>query len=323
MKRVLITGISGMVGSTLAERLVDIGGYEIHGTDRGSEKGDFPINLSEIKNQIKLHSFDMKDAVRTEEVVGLVKPDWIFHLAAAFSNPDMTEWEVIHNNMLSEINLFEAVKKAGIFPRILIAGSSVVYGDGNVGGKTDERTELRPKSLYAVSKVGQDLLAYKYFAVDQVDVIRARPFNHAGARRGPSFVESAFARQIIEIENSELKKGEIKVGNLSPTRDWLDVRDVTEAYIQLMEKGVKGEIYNVCSGVSRSVRELLDTLIKQSGIDVEVVVDENLVRKNDDPGMNASNEKLTRDTDWKQQYSFEEMCQSILDYWRKAIKKPD
>lgn len=306
-----------MVGSTLAERLIEEGDYEVHGTDRGSEADGFPLNLAAIKDKITLHRFDMKEEEMTEKVMGIVKPDWIFHLAAAFSNPDMTEWEVVHNNMLSEINLFEAVKKTGISPRVLVAGSSVVYGDGNIGGKTDEKTELKPKSLYAVSKVGQDMLAYKYFAADQVDVIRARPFNHAGARRGPSFVESAFARQIIDIERSGSKSGEIRVGNLSPTRDWLDVRDVVGAYIKLMEKGIKGEIYNVCSGTSHSVQDLLDTLIKLSGVDVKVVVDENLVRKNDDPGMTASNEKLIRDTEWKQRYTFEDMCESILGYWRK------
>ena len=317
MKRVLITGISGMVGSTLAERLVEIGGFEIHGTDRGSENDIFPINLFKVKNEVALHRFDMKDTGAIDGVIDEVKPDWIFHLAAAFSNPDMTDWEVIHNNMLSEINLFEAIKKSGISPRVLIAGSSVVYGDGNIGGETDEKTELRPKNLYGISKVGQDMIGYKYFAADKMDVIRARPFNHAGARRGAAFVEGAFAKQIVEIEKSGVKTGEIKVGNLTPTRDWLDVRDVVEAYIRLMEKGVSGEVYNICSSVSHSVQELLDTLIGLSNVEVKVTTSEDLVRKNDDPGMSASNKKLIKDTGWVQKYSFEDMCQSILDYWRK------
>ncbi len=317
MKRVLITGISGMVGSTLAERLVEIGGFEIHGTDRGSENDIFPINLAQVKSQIALHRFDMKDAGATGGIIDEIKPDWIFHLAAAFSNPDMTDWEVIHNNMLSEINLFEAIKKTGISPRVLVAGSSVVYGDGNIGGETDEKTELKPKNLYAISKVGQDMIGYKYFAADKMDVIRARPFNHAGARRGAAFVEGAFAKQIVEIEKSGVKVGEIKVGNLTPTRDWLDVRDVVEAYIRLMEKGISGEVYNICSSVSHSVSELLDTLISLSNVEVKVTTSEDLVRKNDDPGMSASNKKLIKDTGWVQKYSFEDMCQSILDYWRK------
>lgn len=305
-----------MVGSTLAERLVALGGFEIHGTDRGSKNDPFPINLSNIETKITLHRFDMKDIGATNELIEKVKPDWIFHLAAAFSNPDMTDWEVIHNNMLSEINLFEAIKKSGISPRVLIAGSSVVYGDGNIGGETDEKTELKPKNLYGISKVGQDMIGYKYFAADKMDVIRARPFNHAGARRGAAFVEGAFAKQIVEIEKSGLKRGEIKVGNLAPTRDWLDVRDVVEAYIKLMEKGTSGEIYNVCSSVSHSVRELLDTMIALSNVEVQVTVSEDLVRKNDDPGMHASNSKLIKDTGWTQKYSFEDMCKSILEYWR-------
>ncbi len=317
MKKVLITGVSGMVGSTLADRLSEIGGYEIHGTDRGSENEAFPENLNNLKGKIVLHRFDMKDGVAIDKVITDVRPDQIFHLAAAFSNPDMTEWEVIHNNILGQINLLEAVKKNQLKSRVLIVGSSVVYGDGNVGGVTNEMSELKPKSLYAISKVGQDLTGYKYFSADGMDIVRARPFNHAGARRGPSFVESAFARQIIAIEKSNKKTGEIKVGNLSPTRDWLDVRDVVEAYIELMSSGVSGEAYNVCSGQSRSVQSLLDTLIKLSGVNVKVVVDESLVRKNDDPGMIASNEKLLKDTNWKQRYTFEDMCQSILDYWRK------
>ncbi len=317
MKKVLITGVSGMVGSTLADRLCEIGGYEIHGTDRGGENDAFPENLINIKDKIVLHRFDMKDVDAIDRVIADVKPDQIFHLAAAFSNPDMTEWEVIHNNVLGQINLLEAVKKNQVGSRILVVGSSVVYGDGNVGGITDEATELKPKSLYAISKVGQDLVGYKYFAADGIDIVRVRPFNHAGARRGPSFVESAFARQIIAIERSSEKEGEIKVGNLSPTRDWLDVRDVVEAYIELMKSGVSGEVYNVCSGQSRSVQNLLDTLIELSGVDVKVVVDESLVRKNDDPGMSTSNEKLVKDTGWKQKFTFEDMCQNILDYWRK------
>ena len=317
MKKVLITGVSGMVGSTLADRLYEIGGYEIHGTDRGSENEAFPENLINLKDKIIIHRFDMKDAEAIDKVIADVEPDQIFHLAAAFSNPDMTEWEVIHNNVLGQINLLEAVKKNQVESRVLVVGSSVVYGDGNVGGITDETSELKPKSLYAISKVGQDLVGYKYFAADGIDIVRVRPFNHAGARRGPSFVESAFARQIIAIERSNEKMGEIRVGNLSPTRDWLDVRDVVEAYIELMKSGVSGEVYNVCSGQSRSVQNLLDTLIELSGVNVEVVTDESLVRKNDDPGMTTSNEKLVRDTNWKQKFTFEDMCQSILDYWRK------
>lgn len=316
MKRVLITGVSGMVGSTLADRLAELGAFELYGTDRGRSEDDFPENLLGVKDKLKLFRLDMQDELAVTDLVKEVRPDWVFHLAAAFSNPDMTEWEVIHNNVLGEINLLEAVKKSEITARVLIAGSSVVYGDGNVGMITDESSELKPKSLYAVSKVGQDLVGYKYFSADKMDVIRARPFNHAGARRGPAFVESAFARQVVEIEKKHGGVGEIKVGNLDPTRDWLDVRDVVNAYIKLMEKGTAGEVYNVCSGVSRSVRELLDTLIKLSGIDVKVIVDEGLVRKNDDPGMITSNKKLIKDTGWKQEYSFEDMCESILNYWR-------
>lgn len=316
MKRVLITGVSGMVGSTLADKLVELGGVELCGTDRGREDDGYPENLHGVQDKLDLRRLDMQDGLAIEKLIAEVRPEWIFHLAAAFSNPDMTEWEVIHNNVLGQINLLEAVKKAGISARVLIAGSSVIYGDGNVGMVTDESSELKPKSLYAVSKVGQDLVGYKYFAADKMDIIRARPFNHAGARRGPAFVESAFARQIVEIEKNQGGVGEIKVGNLDPTRDWLDVRDVVNAYIKLMEKGVSGEVYNVCSGVSRSVRELLDTLIKLSGIEVKVIVDEGLVRKNDDPGMTTNNDKLINDTGWKPQYSFEDMCESILNYWR-------
>ena len=181
-----------------------------------------------------------------------------------------------------------------------------------------ETNPLRPLSPYAVSKVAQDLLGYQYFQSYKLPVVRTRGFNHTGPRRGEVFVTSSLAKQIAEIEKG-LKEPVILVGNLEAQRDFNDVRDIVEAYWLSLEKGEPGEVYNIGSGVSRPIREVLDTLLSLSQVKVRVEVDPKRLRPSDVPILMADSSKFAARTGWKPRYPFRQTLGDLLDYWRRHV----
>lgn len=318
-KKILVTGASGFAGSHLIDYLISNNTENICGTyysDKGIE------NLENVKDKIELIKVDLTDEQQTQDLVKKVKPDIIYHLAAfasaagSFTSPNKT----VLNNISSELNLLEAVKKNDLLnSRILIISSAEVYG--GVDEKDlpiDEHTKFNPTNPYAVSKLTQDFLGRQYFQADNLNIVIARPFNHIGSRQSPDFVVSSFAKKIVEIEKGK-REQIFPVGNLEAKRDFTDVRDMVRAYFLLVEKGEKGEAYNIGSGVSYKISEILEKLLSLSTIKVEIRKDKSLFRPIDNPDLVCDYTKLKNLTNWEPEIKIEDTLKDTLDYWRDII----
>jgi len=317
--RVLITGITGFAGSHLADHILsEHKDAEVFGFVRWRSRRD---NIRHILERIHLYEADLKDIVSLKKALSQIKPDRIFHLAAQSFVP--TSWkcpsETFSINAIGQINLFEAVLDLGMKPRIQIAGSSEEYGlihPNEVPMKEDN--QLRPLSPYAVSKVAQDLLAYQYFKSYGLDTVRTRGFNHTGPRRGDVFICSNFAKQIALIEKKK-QEPVIFVGNLDAQRDFTDVRDMVRAYWLSLEKGKKGEVYNIGTGKAYRIKEILDILLSLAGDDVEVRVDPDRLRPSDVPILLSDSTKFRKITGWEPKIPFTQSLKDLLDFWRERV----
>jgi GDP-4-dehydro-6-deoxy-D-mannose reductase len=315
--KVLVTGITGFVGSHLAELLLKKG-MTVYGIERWRSKKD---NVEHLKEKIHFLYCDMRDATAIHEVIFKIKPNRIFHLAAQSFVP--TSWlapaETLTTNILGELNLFEAVRQSGLKPTIQIACSSEEYGVVYPNELPIKETNpLRPLSPYGVSKVGQDLLGYQYFKSYGLKVIRTRAFNHTGPRRGDVFMTSSFAKQIALIEKG-LQPPILWVGNLAPRRDFTDVRDVVRAYWLATEKGKPGEVYNICSGKDYSARQVLSILLKLTRKKIAVRQDPKRMRPSDVMRLLGNNTKFRKATGWKPEIPFTQTLEDLLNYWRERV----
>lgn len=316
--KVLITGITGFAGSHLADYLLTKDNVEIYGTVRWRSNTE---NIEKIKDKLILYECDIRDATSVRNVIEKVKPDRIFHLAA--QSYVVTSWHAPHEtlatNILGELNIFESVRELKINPLILIACSSEEYGLVEENELPIKETNLlRPLSPYAVSKVGQDLLGYQYYKSYSLNIIRTRAFNHTGYRREEVFVCSNFAKQIASIEKGK-QEPVIYVGNLETKRDFTDVRDVVRAYWLALEKCKPGEVYNICSGKARSIKEVLDILLGLTKVKVKIKKDPKKLRPSDVPVLQGDSSKFRKATGWKPEIPFEKTLADLLNYWREKV----
>jgi GDP-4-dehydro-6-deoxy-D-mannose reductase len=317
--RALITGITGFAGSHLADYLLaEQPDVEIFGTRRWRSRTE---NIEHLDGKVELQECDLRDAAAVQSVIAEVRPDFIFHLAAQSYVP--ASWrapsETLTTNLLGQTNLFEAVRVLQLDPVIQIAGSSEEYGlvlPDEVPIK--ETNPLRPLSPYAVSKVGQDLLAYQYFKSYGLKTIRTRGFNHTGPRRGEVFVVSNFAKQIASIEVG-LQEAVIRVGNLDAQRDFTDVRDMVRAYWLAVTQATPGEVYNLASGRAVTIRELLDQLLALSDADIEVQVDPERLRPSDVEILLGDSSKFQTETGWEPAIPLAQTLEDTLDFWRQKL----
>ncbi|MDP2924252.1 MAG: GDP-mannose 4,6-dehydratase [Candidatus Omnitrophota bacterium] len=316
--KVLITGITGFVGSHLSEYLLNKKDVEIYGIIRW--RSDIK-NISHIKEKIKLYEADIRDFVSVKGMIAKIKPDKIFHLAAqsfvgaSFGAPQ----ETLTTNIVGELNIFEAVRSLRINPFILIAGSSEEYGLVHKNELPIKETNpLRPLSPYAVSKVTQDILGYQYFKSYGLNIIVTRAFNHTGPRRGEPFVSSNFAKQIAMIEKGK-QEPVINVGNLETVRDFSDVRDVVRAYWLSLDKCKPGEVYNICSGKGYKIKEILNILLSLTKERVKIKEDPERLRPSDVPVLIGDCAKFRKATGWKPEIPFEKTLEDLLNYWRENI----
>ncbi|MBI2265190.1 MAG: GDP-mannose 4,6-dehydratase [Armatimonadetes bacterium] len=323
--RALITGITGFVGSYLAEFLLESGrpegdgaSIQVFGTVRWRSRTE---NIDHLRDRVQLVECDLKDLSSVRNTLSEVQPDYIFHLAA--QSFVVTSWhapaDTLANNILSQLNLFEAARQLRIEPRIQIAGSSEEYGLTYPHELPIKETNpLRPLSPYAVSKVTQDLMGFQYFRSYGLPIIRTRAFNHSGPRRGDVFVESNFAKQVAEIEKG-LRPPVIKVGNLEAKRDYTDVRDIVRGYWLALEKGDPGSVYNLCSGKALAISEVLDVYLQESGIKVTVEQDSSRMRPSDVPVLVGDSTLFREKTGWTPKIPFRDTLKEILNYWRARV----
>ncbi len=314
--RVLITGITGFSGSHLAEYLVALdGGVEVFGTYRIRSRMD---NIAHLQGHIHLVECELKDSHSVNALIDQVRPDYLFHLAAQSFVP--TSWnaprDTLINNILAEINLFEAIRLHALTPRIQIAGSSEEYGLVHPEETPiNESRPLRPLSPYGVSKVTQDLLGYQYYQSYGLDIVRTRTFNHEGPRRGDAFVLSNFAKQIAAIENGR-QPPVLAVGNLDAQRDFTDVRDVVKAYKLALDLGAPGEVYNIGSGSVWRIGDALDQLLRLSPVQIKVEPDPGRLRPSDVPLLHCDASKFMAKTGWRPEIPFSQTLADLLHYWR-------
>ena len=316
--KVLITGVTGFVGSHLAEFCQNLGNVEVLGSYRWRSPKH---NIAHIKD-LELVEMDILDATSCRETLAAVKPDWIFHLAAQSFVP--TSWSApastVNTNIVGQLNLFEALRSLDrLDTRFHVCGSSEEYGF--VAPEETPITEdnpLRPLSPYGVSKVGQDLLGYQYFRSYGLHAIRTRAFNHGGPRRGAVLLPSDFAKQIAEIEKG-LREPVVKVGNLEALRDFTDVRDMVRAYWLALEKGEPGQVYNIGTGNAPSIREILDGMLAMTEASVEVRQVPEKMRPSDVEILISDSSRFRAATGWEPQISLEQMLADTLDYWRERV----
>jgi GDP-4-dehydro-6-deoxy-D-mannose reductase len=317
--RVLITGITGFAGSHLADYVLENHPeIKVFGLVRWRSRME---NILHIQGRIQLIEADLKDMSSLKKSLAESKPDRIFHLAAQSFVP--TSWkcpaETFSINALGQIHLFEAILSLGMAPKIHVAGSSEEYGLVNSDEiPMKETNPLRPLSPYAVSKVAQDLLGWQYFKSYGLKVVRTRGFNHTGPRRGEVFICSNFAKQIVEIEKKK-REPVLLVGNLEARRDFTDVRDIVRGYWLCLEKGLEGEVYNIGTGKTYSMKEILEMLLAISNIDVKIEVDPQRLRPSDVPVLLSDSSKFRKLTGWEPKIPLRQSLQDLLDYWRERV----
>lgn len=314
--RALITGISGFVGSHLAEHLLGSGDWQVAGTVFGPDS-----NIAHLKSRLELYPAELSHLDVVTFILEQAEPDVIFHLAAQplVSASRKDPWGTLETNIRVQLNILEGVARVNPGCQVLVVGSSEEYGLISPEElPIDEDTPLRPLSAYAVSKVAQDLLGLQYHLTHNLHVIRVRPFNHIGPRQRVGFVAPDFASQIAAAELG-LQSPTIEVGNLAAKRDFCDVRDVVRAYELVMLHGVPGRVYNIGSGDSHAIQELLDTLLAFSQTPIQVVPNPDRMRPSEVPDLVCDASRIREDTGWMPVVPFEESLRDVLDFWREEL----
>jgi len=315
MVKYLITGANGFCGRHLAD-VLDSSENSVYGISRTISDA-----LVAQHPNVTYEQCNLIDHTSVYNMLKKIEPDCIFHLAAESSVG--SSWKnpvnMMNNNVLSQINIFEAVRELELPTRIIVACSSEEYGlikESDL--PINEKCCFNPLSTYAVSKVSQDMLAYQYYKSYDMDIVRVRSFNLTGPGRPPTYALSSFAYQIAKIEKKMIPNV-ISVGNLDVKRDYTDVRDAVNGYYELALKAKPGTVYNLCSGKAYDLRELLDVLISFSTTDVNVKKDDSKFRPSDLPIMLGDNTKIKNEIGWTPKIDIRTTLHDLLDYWRKYV----
>lgn len=322
MTNVLITGISGMVGSHLCDYLLDKTEWNVYGMIRWrSPLANLEQHLGRVErgDRLFLLNGDLRDSSSLRDVVKTARPDYVFHLAAqsfpqtSFKSPIDT----YETNILGTCRLLETLWEHAPDADIHVCASSEVFGRVSKDEiPIREDCRFHPASPYAISKCGTDLIGRFYAEAYGMSVQTTRLFSHGGPRRGDVFVESSFAKQIVMIERG-LIEPVIRVGNLNSMRTWLDVRDVARAYhLLLTHNPIVGAYYNIGGEYSCTVGEMLNTLLSMTHVKPRIEQDPARMRPIDADLQIPDTRKFRNHTGWKPEIPFRQTMQDLLDYWR-------
>ncbi len=321
-KKVLITGITGFAGSHLMDYLLEHTDYEVYGIKRVNSS---LRNIHHALDKITLLDADLLDETSLIRVLREIQPNQIYHLGAlSWVTPS---WDMpavyMQTNAVGTINLLEAMRVTGCQARVLTSATPEEFGDvPKELLPITEETRIKPINPYAASKVAQDMVCITYHASYGMDIVRTRAFNHEGARRDKHGAIASFAYQIARIEHG-LQEPVIKVGNLSATRNFTDVRDTVRAYYLAMEKGISGELYLIGTDQIYTMEQVLQMLIAASSKadEIKVEVDPARVRPTELMTFIGDYSKFKSMSGWEIQYPLQETLESVLAYWREFVGK--
>lgn len=307
-----MTGATGFVGKHFID-LLKRKEAEIYGICYPDE-----AEPSQDPSKYRIHKIDIRSEKEVEESIKVSKPDFVLHLAAVSNVGQSWEkrQETFEVNLMGTLNLFEAVRKYASYARILFISSSEVYGSARSNIKPlMETNPVDPVNPYAFTKLTGERLSRFYTRVENLDIVIARSFHHTGPGQSPDFVCSDWANQIARIEKG-LESPLIKVGNIENKRDFVDVRDVVKAYFCLIRMGNKGQVYNVSSNRSISLKKILNILLGYSKVKIDVKIDESKMRRADIPVLIGDYQKIKNEISWVPEIPIEQTLLDLLQYWR-------
>ncbi|MBS69618.1 MAG: GDP-6-deoxy-D-lyxo-4-hexulose reductase [Pseudomonas sp.] len=315
MQRTLVTGANGFVGQQLCRALLEDGQHVIALTSRA------PLLPGTANEYLQC---DIRDPEALARAMALASPTHVVHLAAishvptSFANPQLT-WQT---NVLGSVNLMEALRLHAPEAFTLYVSSSEVYGASfKQGLAVDEQTPCQPMNPYAASKLAGEIAIKEYFRQGMHGVI-ARPFNHIGEHQSPEFVTASFARQIAMAE-AGLQSPMIQVGNLEARRDFLDVRDVCNAYLQLLrplrERTEPARCFNIASGQTHRIGDILEALLAMSSQTINIEQDPERLRPSDIPVATGNSAAIKQATSWKPTTPLHDTLERLLQYWRAQV----
>jgi len=309
--KVLVTGADGFVGGYLLKLLSGLGHKPVAAVHRA---GHLPAGSAGV-------AFDISSSTETEKALKQIKADGIIHLAAqskvkaSWAEPATT----LLINTIGSVNLVTTIARFAPATKLILIGSGEEYGlAAKSGNPLTEEAACLPQNPYSSSKLAMGQVALQLARRDNLKVIHARPFNHFGPGQLEGYVVSDYAAQVARIEKG-LIPPVIKVGDLSSSRDFTDVRDVIRAYVLLLEKELESGIYNVCSGIPREIKGILELLISYARVKVAVEVDPERFRPSEVPVFIGSADKIRQAAGWFAERSFKESVLETLEWWRGKV----
>ena len=300
--KVLITGSEGFIGKYLRAEFENAG-YDVVRCDLQVASGVVPLNIL--------------DAEMTHAVLSKVQPDYLINMAGqanvglSWKKPQFT----FELNTIGVINILDAVKEVNPKMRVVVMGSSDEYGIlKEKGVNVTENIPINPMTPYAISKQAQELFSQLYCRSYGMNICMTRQFNLGGAGQAKGFLLSDFASGIVDVEKG--RKQFLSVGNLTSARDFTHVKDACRAIRLIAEKGHAGEVYNISSGVTYTVQEILDRLISMSTTRITVRQDPGRMRPSDTPVICGNHDKLAAHTGWHPELGMDVILSDVLEYWR-------
>ncbi|GHV44589.1 GDP-mannose 4,6-dehydratase [Spirochaetia bacterium] len=322
MKKYLITGASGFVAFHFMNYLDSLENdtIEVLGIDSIIPNDSENYQFKHIK--LRFITLNLLDYSALEIAMTSFSPTYVVHLAS-FSSVGKS-WDEPIDSFINNTNIFlnvvEIIRKNGLICRLLSVGSSEEYGNVQENCiPLKESMPLQPVSPYAIARVSQEMLSKCYVSSYKLDIILTRSFNHIGPRQRDLFVIPSFIKHILE----NIKNGQhdivLSTGDVSIIRDFLDVRDVVKAYYLLLEKGISGELYNVCSGIGHTLQEIIDMISSLLKVNVQPVIDLKKIRPNDNKIVIGDNSKTNDKTGWKPVITLTESLQDLITYWKELL----